>query len=396
MTLHGTWRVALLAVGIVAAGAARVGAQGTGRSLDIDTSIRAAGMGGANSAVFWGEPSLWGNPAATAFVQGVRYEYGRTQLVPGLADDIFITSRRVLLGAGGLGVSMMGRPSKDIGGTKLDYGESVATDPSGNPIGVFDSYEKIEAYGAGLAFARAFDGLSALSGHPTSISRFGEFAAGLQKKHLEMLLGPGEAGHTDAFDWGWQLRASPLQLAPEPLRKRVGIDVAWGRSVLNSNGTWVDFPTLGNTPTSRIRRHGVAVFGHVHGPWEDHREPGLGGLLRSGFAPLVALGWAQDHEHVTLADAQEAGGYDVDRDGVELTVLGVATYRTGHVTDLVGDIDGDTSGWGLAIPLGDIAIVRYDHATIPQARNSGLQDVERHGWSGSFDPIALWKYAHAR
>ena len=385
-----------LAAGVVAGGgAATARAQGTGRSLDIDTSIRAAGMGGANCAVFWGEPGLWGNPAATALVQGARYEYGRTRLVPGLSSRVILSSGRLLLGGGGIGVTMMGRPFSGLGRTRLDYGLSQGTDASGNPTGVFDSHEDIEADGAGLALARSFDAIAAACGHQTSLSRFAELAAGVQHKHLEMLLAPGVGGETDAFDWGWQARISPFQLAPEPLRNRVGFDFSFARSVLNSNGTRVDLPGFGSAPTPRLRRRGIAVRGVVRAPWEDRVGPGLRGLWRSGFAPFVTLGWAGDREHISTAESIETNTYDVERNGAEITLLGFATYRFGHVTDRLGDVDGDTSGWGLAIPLGNIIAVRFDAARIPQARDSGLPDVKRSGWSGSFDPLTLWRYTHA-
>src|SRR5712671_1949047 len=95
---RSTLPVAMLASLAVAVAAH---AQSTARSLDIDTSIRASGMGGTSAAVWWGEPGIWGNPASLAGVRGVGWLEGRTQLVPGLASDVrFKTSRLVIGGAG--------------------------------------------------------------------------------------------------------------------------------------------------------------------------------------------------------------------------------------------------------------------------------------------------------
>ena len=53
-------------------------AQGTARSMDIDLSIRSAGMAGASNAVFWGGSlNHWANPAVLGYTRGIRYEYGQ-------------------------------------------------------------------------------------------------------------------------------------------------------------------------------------------------------------------------------------------------------------------------------------------------------------------------------
>jgi hypothetical protein len=72
-------------------------------------------------------------------------------------------------------------------------------------------------------------------------------------------------------------------------------------------------------------------------------------------------------------------------------VANVFSYRRGHYQDLVGDIDGTTSGWGVAIPIGKYAGAQYDEARVPQARNSDLEDVHRKSFSVWVDPLAVWR-----
>ena len=70
---------AALAGGLSMVAAIRAEAQGTARSLDIDASIRSAGMGGACNAVFWGaDPNDWANPALLGYHSGLRYSWGKT------------------------------------------------------------------------------------------------------------------------------------------------------------------------------------------------------------------------------------------------------------------------------------------------------------------------------
>ena len=87
-------------------------AQGTGRSLDLDPSVRASGMGAASGAVFWGDDlNRWANPALLAYHHGVRYEWGKTQLVPGLLANVFFRREILTVGGGGFAVWTAGQPS---------------------------------------------------------------------------------------------------------------------------------------------------------------------------------------------------------------------------------------------------------------------------------------------
>src|SRR5262249_57120329 len=70
--IAGTMLVPLVGLAL-AAGSARAQF-----SLNLDTSIRAAGMGGAGAAVTWGEPGVWANPATLAGVRGLGWAAGDT------------------------------------------------------------------------------------------------------------------------------------------------------------------------------------------------------------------------------------------------------------------------------------------------------------------------------
>jgi hypothetical protein len=63
--------------------------------------------------------------------------------------------------------------------------------------------------------------------------------------------------------------------------------------------------------------------------------------------------------------------------------------RLGHVEDKLGDISGATTGIGIGLPLGRVAGIRYDHASIPQARDSGLPNVTRNAVTAYVDPMAV-------
>jgi hypothetical protein len=361
------------------------GAQGTARSLDFDTSIRAAGMGSASAGVWWGEPGVWGNPASLAEVRGVGWVDGRTQLVPGLASDVWLKSSRLLLGGAGVGLSLMGEPLDGIGGMRLDYGASEGTDPFGNPTGTFDSFEETQAWGIGVAPIQLFDAIRGAGTDPVASGpRRVDLAGGYQHKHTVVSLAPADVGgyaEADCLDWGVSGRVTLTpDLSPQaPWR----LELSGGYAVLNANDAQFLF-LAESAPPSRIRREGLAVHASVLSPWS---EPGAAppNWMLTGMPRAIEFGVARDWEQVSAGAGPT--DFSVDRFGIEGTLLGVLTGRFGHVSDRVGEIVGDTWGYGVRIPVGPWGSVAYDRARVPQS--SGLPDVTRQGWSAWVDPLRI-------
>jgi hypothetical protein len=81
-------------------------------------------------------------------------------------------------------------------------------------------------------------------------------------------------------------------------------------------------------------------------------------------------------------DAQEETG-----DGWEMGLANIFFLRKGHFTALYGDIDDDTSGWGINLQVKKQFGLRYDTASVPQAR--GLPRVDRYTLSFWVDPLAI-------
>ncbi|HEY3215261.1 MAG TPA: hypothetical protein VGK93_02085 [Candidatus Eisenbacteria bacterium] len=368
-------------------------AQGTGRSLNLDPSIRAAGMAGASNAVFWGDDAnQWANPALVAYHRGLRYEWGKTRLLPTLASDVFFRSELLKLGGGGLAIWTAGLPRADLGRLDLDYGENEATDPSGNWIGTFRSFERIDSWGWALSVAQLTESFARLAGKRLmSWSRYGDVSFGMSEKDLLMNLDPFLRAATTARDLGLLVRATPLRisLSPRGLAVPVRADVAYGWSVLSFNDATV---ALGQPPppVSRHRRHGVAT--HVALGWPETLMQGFAdrGLawLAHGFDPLLSIGLASDRAEISAADAEPS--YRTTGTGWEFTVANVFSWRTGSYEDRAGNIVDDTAGWSLGLHLGDFAGFRFDRALFPEALDSGLPDVTRKGFSAFLDPVSLW------
>lgn len=391
---------AFVSVIVMSASARAANAQGAGRSMDIDLSIRSAAMGGASNALSWGDLNYWGNPALLGYAQGVRYVHTHTQLVPGLARDVFLNSNVLELGGGGAGLVLSGKPAGG-GGVRLDYGQSQGRDENGNPTAPFKAWETVKSIGAGVSVARALESVLRLgAGRDIDLSRYADVSFGANAKSVTIVLGPANAlgpgrDRTDARDWGFQARLTPYDGFRSKNSPPVRIDAAHGISVLSYNDdAIVNFTVVGeSSPVTRHHRRGSA--GRIAaGRWLWEPGPNRGALLRAmveGLTPLLTVSAAVDHADIgTLHEIN----YRTDGSGAEVTIANVFTYRRGHYEDLTGQIDGDTWGWGVGLPLGSFGGARYDDAHIPQAQNSGLQNVHRTQVTVWLDPIEIWRYKH--
>lgn len=175
----------------------------------------------------------------------------------------------------------------------------------------------------------------------------------------------------------------------------IRIDVAYGKSVLSYNDdAIVTFISADQaSPVTRHHRHGTA--GRIdagHWPWEPRATHGkLKRELIAGLTPWVSVSGSADVDDI---GALHVIGYHTEGSGGEITIANVPTYRRGHYEDLEGQIDGDTWGWGVALPLGSLGGARYDDAHIPQAQNSGLQNMHRSQVTVWLDPLGIWRYVH--
>src|SRR5262245_57591173 len=260
--LRGSLSVFLIAVAWL--GTAH--AQGTGRSMDIDPSIRSSGMGGASNAVFWDQVTdHWANPALLGYQHGLSYEWSNTQLVPGLAADVHFSTNVLKLGASGLGLAFSGKPF-GLGGVHLDYGESEGTDQHGNPTGTFNGFEQVDSWSFGISAARVAETVAQRSGgEPKDWSRYGDVSFGMTGKHWEFDGGPSfGTAETDAHDLGYLVRFSPTEFVPN-LRDVVGLDFAYGWSDLSYDGELVAFPSSSPVDISEHERRGYA--GRVRIDW---------------------------------------------------------------------------------------------------------------------------------
>ena len=341
-------------------------------SVRIDPSVRAAGMGGASTAVFWsGDVDEWANPALLGYLDGFRYRWTRSEFG---SSGAVLGSQRLDYGAGGIG----------LGGStvRLDYGRIKLTDNAGNTVGTFAPFERVRPLGLGVSVSRVLRAVQRLRGaEPPSITRHLDVAAGFAQKGVKVALAPdafqGQASTTTS-DAGLLVSARPL---PRIAEGRLHVDLAYGFAALNYDHASISF--ISEDRADRIPpqyRNGFAArMGIPVGmAWAQR----LGGWLAPALDPYLTVSLAADFLHF---GSGSWGGYDVDQWGLEIDWVHALVVRAGHVTDRIDQVDGYSYGIGVALPIGRLAGVRYDFASYP--RTAGTGRWHGHGIGVRVDPV---------
>jgi hypothetical protein len=383
--------------------------------LQLDPSIRAAGMGHASGAVFWGlDCNHWANPALLGYERGVRFEHGRTWLTSPWVDDAFcFKTDRITIGARGVGLFLSGFPVDGVGRTRFDFGESMATDEAGYGIGTFRSWEDKRSVGIGVSLsAWQLSRSAAGSGLATRLARAGDVAFGLTCNRVIVNLAPSWAtpsgaagtGKGTGLDGGVLLRLTPYDSIDslgwfppvdgrlDPLFGGLRFDASAGSSYLSFTDSKVNYGRDRSDPMPRRDRLSAAArlatgFPGIGGAWL--RDRGLDLVVRS-LTPLIQFGAAWDR---TKGTPDEDPVYAYNR-GWELTVANVYSIRRGHDDYRVGNRRGNTSGWGLGFRLGGYAGFRYDEDTTPRNRirsETGWHEALHQSWTVQVDPLAIWR-----
>ena len=376
--------VVAVALLLPAAGGTAFGQISGAVSTFLDPSVPSAGMAGATVAAFWTDLNEWSNPALLGYQRGFRYSYSRAQLIPDLADNVFLTSHRLAIGTHGVGISIAGKPIDGFGGTELDYGVNVVTDDEGNVIGTYRPSEEIRQFGLGVNVLEMLESLVGATGSDvSSLSRHLDISLGHSWKQVLVDLGPTVRGDANEKDWGALARLTPIGSRPSS-RVRVALSAALSRrNYEDSRIVYVD--TIESDPIVEQRLVGGAA--HI----AFNLPVGRGGVWDI-LTPSIGIGasWQEARYYdggVRLGDSIER------RSGQEINFMGIVSGRHGYVDDDAGGIHNDTWGVSAGLQYRGIFGVRYDWAQVPQAEFLD-QEVERRGITAFFDPFRLWREAH--
>jgi hypothetical protein len=349
-------------------------------SYRINPSVRAAGMGDAGTAVFWGgDTNDWSNPALLGYQSGLQYRWSRTHFLPEISSDIFYDTNRVSYGWGGLGLGWSN--------LKFSLGESEGTDAAGNPTGTFESFERARPYGLGVSAARLLEGFALLGGgEAPAFTRYADVAFGYTHKSLRVELAPENVqgvATASANDYGVLTRVTPMPGTEDTPT----LEFSYGYAALNYDDPSLAFPNE-DQPVRVTREYRNGIAAHFAVPRDEDLRKSLarpfGHWIAQGMAPLLSVGVATDFVHF---EQSGLGGSDAEQYGLEVEFLHVLSARVGHVNDSFDEIDGTTYGFGVGIPFGGFSGVRYDFGSTPGP--GGTDALLRHAVMAWFDPVAF-------
>jgi long-subunit fatty acid transport protein len=289
------------------AGTAHAQAEAGAQSLLIAPGARADGMGRAFVAVANDANAVWWNPGALAFTTGHDVSSMYTKLVPDLADDVFFSYTSYaqhVEGWGGIGFSL----------GYLSYGKSIATDPDGNELGTFTSYELAPtiAYGTELMKNMGF---------------------GVALKLVRVDLAPADKTQDRQAGRGTTFAADLGALYKMPqLKSSVGLAL----QNLGPNIAYIDQDQ--SDPLGRNVKAGVAVT-----PFETE---------------VYRVTVAADVNRSLLPH-----GAFIENGGAEFEFNRLLALRAGYVYDPRGTVKDLTYGLGL-----NFRGIRVDYASVPQSQ----------------------------
>lgn len=357
-----------------------------GFSTFLNPSIPSTGMGRTGVAAFWLEDrNDWANPALLGYQRGIRYSHGKTQLIPQLSDDVFFTSDRIALGAGGVGISIVGKPSEGLGELLLDYGPVYATDEEGNVIGIYRPTEQIRQIGVGVNVVQLLENLMGTTGGGGSrLSRYADLSLGHTWKTLLIDFSspfppaPAIRGETDLRDRGALLRLTPIGALETDGPSRFKLDVSAGYSQRNYGDATIEFPALDDSdPIFEERLVGAATRLSLI------LRPDRGGIWNVLVPAISVAGTWEEVRY--FWDGDRAEGL-TKRTGQEVSLLGLISLRHGLIEDPTRTFYGDTWGYSVGLQYQGIVGARYDWSEAPQARYLGSVD-HAEGFTVWFDPV---------
>jgi len=399
--------VVLGVLGVLGATCVQAGSGAGAILYSFNTSARFEGMGGAGVGTPWGPATNhWANPAQLAYRRGVQWEWYKSELAQGLADDIALENNEFIVGVGGITVLWGRTPA---GGLFLDMGTQTATDENGNPMGSFSSYMESTSYGLAVDAIQVFDFFNSKSDKPLGLSRYGSLSFGYVHKDFEDMLSMdsviqdpvgGGTATAKTYDLGWVLGVTPLNTLEEDESLVFLLGMAYGMSTLNGGDEVITHMDADQSdPLPRAYVKGYSLRGELALGREDWRRsmPEFLGWTYDTFNPLLSITYAyQKSQPGYVWDPQReeysyekdtSGNQDEIGSGYEIGLANIFYIRSGHFEATYADIDADTEGWGINIQAGDMLGFRYDKATFPQA--SGLPTVDRETWSIWFMPLAF-------
>ena len=321
--------------------------------------------------------SVWSNPAKLGYHKGFAYGYSHDPWLedsPWIDFDMYYQSSYISYGWNGIGILLPAPSAKSRWGTVMSYGEQEQTDEFGNVIGTFESYDSCSKFALGI---NSFEFISNFISNENirSLQYYGDLSIGFNYDIIHSDLAPQGAGSTpdslsfiaDAHSTSIGLigRISPLNQL-NALGGFCTLDITGGIYYLNPSKEEI---TYINDPDplpwgTRSAFSGKLSINLSLLPELDNES------VRYFINNIFSIYYSQDNAQYGKKDEFNPSVWG---EGIEYTFLDIFSIRKGQYVDRMGEIIGDTDGFGINLSYKDIIQFQYNKVKFP---GGGLQDKQ--------------------
>ncbi|MFC1898302.1 hypothetical protein ACFLYJ_01895 [Candidatus Cloacimonadota bacterium] len=336
----------------------------------INTSVRGSAFGNNGGAAdIWDTSPLgvWSNPAKLGYHKGVAYGYSNTPWMAEIFDDIVFRASYMSIGWNGIGILLPAPSQKEQWGTVFSYGEQIATDPNGNILDTFESWDANAKYAFGINIFE-FSSKMLRQDFLCAINHFGEISLGYSYDDIQSKIAGGfsngsfsnDVTLSDFQSYSFLGRLSPFNKT-NTLGGFLTLDLVGGINYINPQKSEITY---------------IAESGTDPLPWGTHSAfsgkisisqdivPGLEipPILDDFVDNLFTYYYSQDQMYYGKKTDDNPGEWGY---GYEFTFLDIFSIRNGEYRDKMGEIMGDTYGFGINLNYKDIFQFQYNYAEIP-------------------------------
>ena len=317
--------------------------------------------------------SVWINPAKLGYHKGFAFGYSDDPYLEDTFSSIYHRSSYISYGWNGIGILLPAPSSKSRWGTVMSYGEQDIFDETGVLIGTFESYDACSKFAVGintLEFVSNFIHNENIS----SLQYYGDLSVGFNYDIIYSKLAPQGYGETElqprspanAHSTGIGLigRISPLEII-QVLVRHLNFDITCGFYWLNPFETEIEYtndkdPLPYGTTSAFAGR--IALLNS--GLFRDNTLQ----FLENFSQNFISVYYSQDNTQYGKEEEYHNPGEWGE--GFEITFLDIFSYRKGYYSDPIGEIKGETEGFGINFNYCDLIQLQYNYVEFP---GGGLQ-----------------------
>jgi hypothetical protein len=361
----------------------------------INPSVRGSAFGNNGGAAdIWDTNPLgvWSNPAKLGYHKGAAYGYSNVPWMAEIFDDLVFRASYVSIGWNGIGILLPAPSQKDQSGTVFSYGEQIATDPNGNIIDSFDSWEASARYAFGINIFE-FSSKMLRQDFLYKINHFGEISLGYSYDDIQSKIGGGfingsftnDVVPADFQSYSFLGRLSPFNKT-NALGGFLTLDLVGGVNYINPQKSEITYFSVSDPDQMPWGKHS-AFSGRLSISKEIVPGLKMPPILDAFIDNLFTYYYSQDNTIYgkNTDDNPSEWGY-----GYEFTFFDILSVRDGEFRDWGGEILGYTYGLGVNLNYKDMVQFQYNYAEIPGGELERKRKMDEYLFRVDFFKLLDW------